>query len=194
MKPSARYKRDAELLAEFRDAYVDLINNTRPERDIFLPRLVPAIPLEQWEARRQRLASAAGAAAGAYARYGGTFTLRNAAYIMNGVQPVANWELSLRDPQQMGPDVVVSAVEGAHASALEEHALAAEREKGLTGLVAAFLRWPENLREAVGPGNAARKRAAGALGIVAQIIVGALAAALGAAVLAGVVALWHVVT
>jgi hypothetical protein len=193
MKPSTRYQRDAELLAEFRDAYVDLINHTQRGRNFYLPCLVPAVPTDQWEARRQRLARAAGAAAPAYARHGGTFTLRNAAYIMSDVQPVTNWELSLQDPEQMRPQTVVSAVEAAHASAVEEHALAVEREKGLTGLVASFLRWPENLREAVGPENVARRQVAGALGVVAQIIVGALAAALGAAVVAAVVALWRFV-
>ena len=133
---------------------------------------------------------AAGAAASAYRRYGGTCTLRNAAYIMHDVDPVSNWEMSFKDPEQLPPPSVVSSVEAATARARQEAADAAKRERGLTGLIAAFIRWPSDLRAAVGPGHPAQRRAAGLVGFIGQIVVGAIAGALTAGIVAAVAALW----
>ena len=154
MKPSKRLAQDAELLTAFRNAYVDLLNHSRlKEGDYFIQQLGPAVDAQTWHAKRSAVATSAGAAAGAYTRHGGTFTLRNAAYIMSHVDPVANWEMSLRDPEQLKPETVVSSVESAAARANQEALDAARREGGLTGLIASFLRWPSELREAVGPGH-----------------------------------------
>jgi hypothetical protein len=68
---------------------------------------------------------------------------------------------------------------------------AAEREKGFVGFVAAFLRWPTTLREAVGPDHAAQRRAAGALGVLAQLVVGVAASTIAAGVVALIIMLWR---
>jgi len=179
-------------MMRFRNAYVDLVNHARPtEGSFYLPELGPGVDHRTWQAKRAAVASAAGAAAISYGRYGGTFTLRNVAYIMNNVDPVTNWEMSLRDPDQLSPQTIVASVESAIARAQQEALDAARRERGLTGLVAAFLRWPSDLREAVGPGHSAQRRAAGAIGVVGQVIVGAVATALATGLIAAVVAAWQ---
>lgn len=196
MKPSQRHLRHAELIHAFREAYVDLLNSSRmQEGEFFLPVIGPALAADHatYQRKRSAVAAAAGAAADAYRPYGGTFTLRNAAYVMRDVDPVANWEFSFRDPKQLGPETVLSAVEAAEARARQDAADAAQRERGLTGVIAAFLRWPSDLREAVGPGHRAQRTAAGLVGVVGQVIVGALTAALTAGLIAGAVALWRLV-
>lgn len=97
----------------------------------------------------------------------------------------------MRDPDQLPPETVVSAVESAIGLAETRAAEAEEREKGMVGFIAAFLRWPTTLREAVGPDHAAQRRAAGALGVLAQILVGIVASTIAAGVVALIVVLWR---
>lgn len=191
MKPSERYKRDAELMQVFRQAYVDLVNHARPHGDGYsLTVLRPNTDNETWQRKRAEVAGAAGMAGVPYARYGGTMTFRNAAYVMHDVNVVANWEFSLRDPEQLSPEVILSSVDAAVARARQVARDATERERGLTGLIAAFLRWPSNLREAVGPDRSAQRTAAGVIGVFGQIVVGIVASLLAAGLLAAGVALW----
>lgn len=98
--------------------------------------------------------------------------------------------MSLRSPEHLSPEMVLRSVEGAIGTARQEAVEAERHEHGLTGLVAGFLRWPSNLREAVGPSNRAQRTAAGAIGVVGQIIVATLATAVGTGLVAGVAALW----
>lgn len=191
VKPSVQFRRDAEALRQFRDAFVALVNASRSYQPVFMTQLGPGVPQEQWNKLRTQVALAAGRAQPAYNRHGGVFALRNAAYRMNGVSPVTNWEMCLRDPEQLPPHTVVSAVEGAIGLAETRGVEAGEREKGIVGLVAAFLRWPTTLREAVGPDHTTQRRAASALGVVAQFIVGVLASTIAAGVVALIVMLWQ---
>lgn len=137
------------------------------------------------------VAASAGAAASAYARHGGTFTMRNAAYVMNDVDPVTNWEMSLRDPEQLRPEEVVSSVElSAIARATQEEVEAAGRERGLTGLIAAFLRL------AIGPSRGCWARAPRTTGGGERDWrhwAAALGGALSVGLVAGAVALWNLV-
>lgn len=157
---------------------------------MFKVQLGPGVSTEEWGRLRTEVAQAAGNALGAYGRHGGRFALRNAAYTVNNVDPVANWEMALNDPEQMKPETVVGAVESAIGNAQRLQSEATERERGITGVVAAFLRWPADLREAVGPGSSAQRRAAGVVGVVAQ---GAVAAALGTALVGTAVLVWHAI-
>lgn len=193
VKPSERLKRDAEALLLFRNAYVELVNHARPHRDDMyaMVELRSGTDHATWQRKRTDVSSAAGMAGAAYGRHGGTMTLRNAAYIMHDVDPLTNWEMSLRDPEQMSPETVISSVDSAIARARQLSQEAAARERGITGLIAAFLRWPSNLREAVGPGPSAQRTAAGLIGVAGQVVVGAITAALTAGLIAGVVALWQ---
>jgi hypothetical protein len=110
---------------------------------------------------------------------------------MNNVDPVTNWEMSLRDPEQLSPQSVVASVESAVARATQEAEDAARRERGLTGLIASFLRWPSDLREAVGPGHPAQRAAAGVIGVFGQVLVAAVGGALSIGLATAAVALWH---
>lgn len=195
VKPSKRYARDAALLVTFREVFVDLINHAHAVEDVFSYAFVSNTDNATWQRKRRAVAAAAGAAGRAYADHGGSFTIRNAAYVLNDVSPLVNWEMSLKDPEQLHPETVIASLDAAIASATQMAREAAERERGVTGLIAAFLRWPSNLRDAVGPESSrAQRTAAGAIGIFGQVVAGTLATALGGALIAGVVKLWGLLT
>jgi hypothetical protein len=177
----------------FRNAYGGLINSARVAQHGFSQTLVPAVENSAWQEKHREVAIAAGAAVDAYARYGGTYTLRNAAWITHKVDPVTNWQMSLRDPEQLAPEMVIASVEAAIGRAEQAAADAAQRERGITGLIAAFLRWPSDLREAVGSEPSVQRTAAGVIGIMGQIFVGAIATALATGLVAVVAELWQLV-
>lgn len=188
MKPSQRFAADADLLIAFREAYVDLINSSRGTSDGLYTTMTSAVSQPDYQVKRREVALASGPAAVAYSRYGGTYTMRRAVAVH--VNPVLNWEMSLRSPADLSPHLVVSSVEAAIGAAHEKAREAKQRERGLTGLVAAFLRWPANLREAVGPDSQAQRNVAGAIGMFGQVVVATLATALAAGIVAGVAELW----
>ena len=193
MKPSVRYRDDAEALRAFCNAYVNVINASQPREGLYGSELVANVPPPEWSRLRSEAAHAAGAATTAYHRNGGgTFTLKNAAVIMQNIDPISNWDMSLRDPD-FSAEAVVAAVEQTIGLAERRAAEAEQREKGIVGLIAAFLRWPSTLREAVGPGHAAQRRAAGAFGFIGQVIVCVIGTAIATGVVAGLLAIWRTV-
>lgn len=195
-KPSVRIQGEISHLAQFRNSYIALINASNLERGDWYdsPRLSPKVSPAEWGRLKSEVAHSAGAASAAYdSNGGGTYTLKNAAFIMQNVNPIANWVMSLESPDELKPELVIAAVDTALGVASTRLADAQRNERGLVGLIAAFLRWPSTLRAAVGP-STYQRGAASAIGVVGQIVVGALAAALGAALVAGVVELWRVVT
>lgn len=179
MKPSAEIRRDIDLLVSFRTKFIELINSsTRADSDWASVELKPKGSQKEWMRLHSEVAHAAGAAQYAYNRQGGgTVSFRNAAYLMNNVNPVANWKMSLASPDTIEPTVITSSVEAAIGAATVEYEAALQRERGLVGLIAAFVRWPQTLREAVGDGRAPRATA-GAIGVLGQILVGTLSGAL----------------
>jgi hypothetical protein len=195
-RPSVRIQGEIDRLVAFRTAFIRLLNSSKPEKrdfSMFFVKLVPNVSHDEWTKLQTDVATASGAAASAYLANGGaTYTLKNAAYIMNNVNPVSNWMMTLESPDELKPEMVTSAVETAIGVATERLERAKRSERGLVGLIAAFLRWPSTLREAVGD-NAYQRGAASAIGVVGQILVGAIAAALGTGLVAGVVALWQLV-
>ncbi|WP_288121554.1 hypothetical protein [Microbacterium sp. 69-7] len=145
---------------------------------------------DTWSKLQRDVAIAAGAAQEAYsANGGGTFTMRNAAHVTT-VNPIANWHFALERPDELKPQMVVSAVDLAIGQARTRYESAIEHERGLVGVIASFLRWPQTLREAVGP-SWTQRTVASTLGVVGQIVVGGVAAALGTALVWGVVELWR---
>src|SRR4051794_36955 len=103
VKPSLQIRRDAEALLRFREAYVALVNASRPHQPTFITQLGRGVPQDEWNRLRTEVSLSAGRAEPAYHRHGGIFSVRNAAYTMSGVSPVTNWEMSLRDPDQLPP-------------------------------------------------------------------------------------------
>lgn len=189
MKPSQKHQRDAELMTAFSKAYVDLIANSEPFDGNWGVELGPKVIDDVWEQKLRAVAAAAGAVGESYSRHGGLWTLRRPGLAHDYVDPVANWESSLSDPETYPAQRMITSVDAAIASAQRAATDAAKRERGLTGLIAAFLRWPSDLREAVGPGHGAQRRAAGAIGVVGQILVAGLAGALATGIGAGTIAL-----
>lgn len=185
MKPSEAIKRDLGLIIEFRDAYIALLDSSRRVDNWPRDEYVPAVDKDTWAALDQKVAVAAGAAQYAYERQGGgTFTTPTDRF-----NPIANWSRSIQDAEAFKPRDLLTGVEGAIGSAAADCAAAADRERGLVGFIASFIRWPQTLREAVGPGWAP-KTAAGAIGFIGQVMVAALGAALATGIVALCVWLW----
>jgi hypothetical protein len=167
-------------LREFQQAFVELVNAS--EKSAFgLRALVPKIDEAEWMAMRQRTALLAGTAASAYQRQsGGSLQVQNFGK-MQAIDPVANWQIAIDAPVSLDPIVLVSTIEyvvGITQVRLEE---ALGRERGIVGLLAAFLRWPDDLRDAVG-GSRKRQRSAKALGVAGQVFVATLSTVLAAAI------------
>lgn len=190
-KPSARIEQQGHHLSAFRSAFIELVNACAPAGGDWEPlRLVPTVSNDRWSQLQRDVAIAAGAAQEAYSiNGGGSFSMRNAAYITT-VNPIANWHFALERPDELKPQMVVSAVDHAIGQARTRYEDAVEHERGFVGVIASFLRWPQTLREAVGP-SWTQRTAASALGVVGQVIVGAVAAALGTALVWGVIELWQ---
>lgn len=162
-KPSRRIERDIERLERFRDLFADLIESPDPES-----RLV------------QDLAIAAGESREAYEVNGGrSFPVQDGIYLTTNATPMSHWKSAFGGNSDLDPVTVVAAVDLAIGRARQRLDDARDREKGVVGAVAAVLRWPSDLRDAVGPGRGQR-RAAQALGVVGQVVVGTLTTALGA--------------
>lgn len=190
MKPSERLRRDLDALHKFRNAYVGLLNASKRIEDWPHFRYVPKGDEQHWLELHREVSTAAGAAQWAYARQGGgTFTMRNAAYITNNVNPITNWIMSIEDAETLKPQMILTAVEAAIGGATQDYEEALSRERGLVGVIAAFIRWPQTLREAVGPGWAPRA-AAGAIGFIGQVMVAAIGGALATGLVALGVWLW----
>ncbi len=190
-KHSASIEREGVVLNEFRAAYIALVNATKLEHDYDGPKLRPKVSSDKWSKLQRDVAIAAGAAQAAYLQNGGaTFSFTSGRFLMNNVNPLANWQMTIERPDEMEPQNVVSAVDLAIGRARARYEAALQSERGLVGLIASFLRWPDTLRQAVGPSRTQRT-AASALGVVGQVVVGAVAAALGTALVWGVVELWQ---
>ena len=175
MKPSQRHAVHANRLVEFRNAYVALINASHREYQFPATVYVAAGDTMRWTQLRDAVARAAGPAAPVYPRYGTLFQLRSGGWVQDRANPVLHWETAMRNCELLAPDTLVGALDGAIARAYAERDDAQAREKGFTGLVARFLRWPWELREAVGGGAVAR-RSAYAVGVGGQVIAGLITA------------------
>jgi hypothetical protein len=163
VKPSERYRRDADDLEAFREAYVHLLA---------LDESPGWRGTKTWLGRREAVARASGPAAGAFERHG-------VDGVLGGTNPVAQWMDSL-ESYGVSPADVLSSVDAAIARAGRASDDASRREEGLTGVVASFVRWPSTLREAVDPGKVGQRRAAAAVGYTAQaLVVGVIASIIG---------------
>ncbi|APF34907.1 hypothetical protein [Microbacterium paludicola] len=166
VKPSKKIERDIARLERFRDLFSELFDGPEPR-----PGLV------------QEVAIAAGESRQAYADHDGRmFPVQDDIYLTPNATPMTHWKSAFHDASDLDPMTVVAAVDLAIGRAQQRLEESREREKGVVGLIAAILRWPSDLREAVGP-SPGQKRAAQALGVIGQILVGACATAVGAGVI-----------
>lgn len=166
MKPSAITRRQVAALEEFASGFEWLVaNSSNRQYEEFSFYRSPDVPDDEWNPEKRRTGVAAGRAAEAYRRFGQ----------VERPNPLTDWPTSLTTPEEFDPYAVQSAIDSALGAA--RHALDVElaRERGVTGLFATFIRWPQSLREAVG-GTERQQRAASVLGIGGQVVAGLIVA------------------
>lgn len=171
MKPSKKHKINAERLSEFKDSYVHLINaSTRTDT---FPRksLGPSSDIESWLQLRTIVSRNAGPAGPIYLIYGPIYQTQTGPWVNRNFNPVVGWETSINDLVQFPPQTLIAALDGAIARAETEAKDAQARERGLTGIIARFIRWPLELREAVGGGQTSQSIAV-TIGFLGQVLVG----------------------
>lgn len=107
--------------------------------------------------------------------------------------PIANWQHSIEDPQQLPAKMVLDCCEGI-IGALEAKAQEAAAVEGtLVGRIAAFVGFPARVRAAVAAEHPGMAKAAFGVGVMGQVVIGVLVTVLGAGAVAGIVALWSAV-
>jgi hypothetical protein len=169
---------DSEKLNAFRDAYVSLINASVAREVWPYQTYAPAGDQESWYRLRTAVAKAAGPAGIVYPRYGAIYRTQSGPWVNSGFHPVTNWEVTIKDSKQFTPLNLLTALDAAIANVDSMKNEAIDREKGLIGLLARFLRIPADLREAVG-GDAKTQKAATFVGVISQILIGLITTWLG---------------
>ena len=171
MRPSQRHSVNASRLREFRNAYVQLINASI--RNDTFPRtsMGPLVDTKDWMALFDAVSRSAGPAGPIYLIYGPIYQTHSGPWVNGAFNPVVGWKTSIDDIEQFPPQTLIAALDGAIARAETESLDSQIREKGITGLIARFIRWPLELREAVGRG-AAVQNVAMTIGFIGQVLVG----------------------
>lgn len=177
-RPSEVIARDRERILRFRDALQRLLATVDDGRS---DDLINEVSVAAGEARR------------AYTRNDGrTFAVQDGIYLVPNADPMSHWA-SLFDPDSdLTAMKVITSLDLSLGRAQERFEDAKRGERGFVGVVSSILRWPGTLRDAVGP-NAAQRRAAQTLGIVGQVLVGAAATAVSAAIVRTAVLVWQAV-
>lgn len=167
MKPSKVTALQLKSLEDFLEAYGWLLRNSRAhvDEEHYSWWQQPTVSAGEWAEGRARVGVAAGGAAAALARFGGSYDL----------DPVAKWSTSLIASHEVGPAEVQACIRAAVGSARRQLEIEQQRERGLTGAVASFIRWPQSVREAVG-GSQGQQRAASVLGLGLQVVAGLVVA------------------
>jgi hypothetical protein len=179
MKPSKRINSDVAKLRAFREAYLALLEASVPQDAWPYKTYAPKGDQALWFQLRTKVAQTAGPAGIVYGKYGTIYRTQSGPYVNPGFHPVVNWEVSIKDSEQFSPLNLCTALDAAIANADSMEQEAAERERGLIGLLAKFIRIPADLREAVGEGPGSQK-AATYVGRFSQVIIGLLITWLGA--------------
>ena len=159
MKPSAKHELNRQRMLAFRDAFMNFYNASKIIEDWPKKKLVPNIEAQKWVELRLKVAGASGAAGAIYPLYGTLFQTRSAGWAMDNFNPITGWEVCANDCELFPPETLITALEAALSNAEAKVEDAKGREKGFTGLIAGFLRWPQTIREAVGGGVYAQKSA-----------------------------------
>ncbi len=150
---------------------MQLINVSKRQDTFPRKSMGPALDPNSWQALFDEVSRAAGPAGPIYPQYGPIFQTHSGPWVNSGFNPVVGWKTSVDDIEQFPPQTLITALDGAIARAQAESEDALNREKGFTGFIARFIRWPLELREAVGKG-AVIQNAALTVGFVGQIFVG----------------------
>lgn len=147
MALSKRLQIELEAVRRFHEALQPCIAQYLPTRDVTdtFSLLVPIGDEEEREGHRRSLAAAAGPAAQVAQKRGLHMNARG-----RQVNPIAAWEEFFRSEPVMWPKSL-DAFSRALVGQLEHEVhLAEERERGVVGLIARFVRLPLEVREAAG--------------------------------------------
>ena len=87
------------------------------------------------------------------------------------INPISNWRASFNPIHTITPGVIENYCQQLIGRLEQLTTQAQQRERGLVGLIAAFLRFPDDVREAIGEGATRRaKRSAFAVAVAAQVV------------------------
>ena len=196
MKKSEIYRRRRDAVQAYRDAYDQLVEAL--ER-------VP-VGITTWELRgrhgeeektrmlTEQVSLAAGAAGEVAQEYGAYMSVQKTGYSpTQTVNPILAWRTSLDAPWLLPPDHVLSVAMSLIGRLDAKYQEAVLRERSLAGRVAAFVRFPMDVREAVGTGTGGLRRVAVGVGILAQLFVAIVGGALAVALVGAVSALFRLI-
>jgi hypothetical protein len=145
--PSTRLQIELEAVRRFHEALQPYIAQYRPTRDATdtFALLVPIGDEEEREVHRRSLAAAAGPAARIAEKRRLHMNARG-----RRVNPIAAWEEFFRSEPVMWPKSLDAFSRALVAQLEHEVQLAQDRERGVVGLIARFVRLPLEVREAAG--------------------------------------------
>lgn len=169
MKPAERHEIAKNRILNFRNAYVELINVTDLKNFASSPEKAMNVGLEDWSKLHQKTSSAAGIAELDYFKYGQTFTYTEGFASNYTISPTSAWLRSLKEPHRFPPDLIISVLDSAIAKAEEMSRHSERLNKGIVGLVAGLIRFPNSLAEAVGVERGPSYYATKSIGVVGQI-------------------------
>ncbi|CBT76507.1 hypothetical protein [Glutamicibacter arilaitensis] len=176
-KPSKMIAQERERMVLFRDAFQRLAGD--------------AATYARGTELLNEVSIAAGAARRAYAvNDGRTFPVQDGIYLVSNADPMSHWASAFDSDSDLTTMKIITSLNLSIGRAQERYEAAKQAERGFVGAVSSILRWPITLRDAAGPGPA-QKKAAQSLGIIGQVLVGAVTTALGAAIIQGAILLWH---
>jgi hypothetical protein len=182
---SGDYKRLLDDLTEFMKRYVEYVGFHEPRQDYVEYYWVPR-PGSETEIRQlhPRLALAAGRAAAAFETTG-VFIAYKPSGTMNrmAVNPATAWNSFTDRFPVVTPPNMMDVGNQALGKLNSLYQQAKERERGLAGLVARFIRFPVAVREAAGlpPKTVSGGLLTGFVALVQTIVVGIVVAAIGGA-------------
>ncbi|SCL56478.1 hypothetical protein [Micromonospora chersina] len=193
MKRSEHYRRMAQDIASFRDAYQSVLTHMEPVREYMTGSLMAFRPKETEKAEAatasQKTSQLAGRAKRAQIQSGisRTFVVPN---VGMPIDPITSWDHSLRDVEAMPPQQVVNTCD-LIIGALQEKAERAEAtDPTFVGRLAAMAALPARVRSIVAEDHPGLSKIGFATGVFAQIVVTVVGGLILAGATAGVAALW----
>lgn len=113
-------------------------------------------------------------------------------YLISNADPMSQWHVVFSDDTDLHPTKITTAVNLAIGRGQERLQAARDNERGVLGIIASIVRWPQTLREAVGTSRP-QQHVAQAVGVAGQIAVAVVATWIAAAGVQLGIWLWTVV-
>ncbi len=180
MKPSESHRRDAEAIRTFRDLYIsvsdsvssawwhaDITRRVDP-RDVWLN---GDVDRTEWDQRCRATSDAAGRATDAYGRFGVVLQTRIWMRKVFDATPLTIWVETLYGGGgiHLKPWDLISMLDTAIGKASQKAEDAKRSEKGIKGVIASILRWPNEIRESAGEDHKIQGALGYGIGVGGQI-------------------------